>query len=287
MTNDISYQHKYQTIQAKIAHMKRYSSAYMRGNKVPITGLSSHFFFSINNRNYLYCYINKNACSPMKRLIAFLSTGSREKRTPQQVLEILHQNNLIQSLSKIPDNTEIFFIYRDPIERIFSLYKDKFILRRGNTGIFISYQKLTQNSPETASFNDFVEDYLRPFLYRRNKKNGPVIDRHALSLHDCLSPIKYDHAIEMSQLLAFSKTSFGDEIAESFFTKPINATKSAHIYSEYSGNITAEKLHKRYSATSELPDISSLISLEQKQTLLKLYTHDYKIISHLKNEVLQ
>ncbi len=53
-----------------------------------------------------------------------------------------------------------FFIYRDPFERVVSLFQNKLIMCAGNTDVFRDYKRVTGKYPAEATFTDFVFDYL-------------------------------------------------------------------------------------------------------------------------------
>ncbi len=89
-----------------------------------------HFTFELAGKRVVYCYIRKNASSAFKKLIVDCSPFSNLMKENENPIHFLYKYH--KSTAKDFSRADhIIFVYRDPIERILSLFKNKFIQQIG------------------------------------------------------------------------------------------------------------------------------------------------------------
>lgn len=218
-----------------------------------------------------YCYIRKNACSSFKRL--FLDMGEKAYRKEEwpRKIDYMIANQMMRS-ANAPDCDRIIFVYRDPVERIISLFKNKFIQRKGHEDIFRNYRDLTGVAPEQATFRHFVLDYLRP--------NFRSLDLHLLPQSWHLKRHFYTDAIPMGNLHARMIEIVGREIADRYFSKPTNTTQQSRAVDMTNCIETpANKLAAVYESSVAMPANNSFLDPEIRTRLEALYADDFHMIS--------
>lgn len=132
-----------------------------------------HLRLSLGGKTIAVAYIRKNACSALKKAAGY----------PPDV----NVSRLLGRfwLPPMPADATVF-IYRDPVERLASLYRNKVIQKRGADDITRRYRGAMGEAPST--FSKFVD-------FAALKK-----DPHCRPQSEHLLPIRYSHAIEMSDL---------------------------------------------------------------------------------------
>ena len=131
------------------------------------------------------------------------------------------------------------FVVRETMQRIISVYRNKFIQRRGNHDIFASYASRTGRDPELASFRDLVEDYLSHPL--------ASLDSHVWPQAGHLEPAVYSDAILLHDLHRRMSGIIGPELADRFFLKKVNSTSSEkNVVVEQAWSLPSRDLHAFY-----------------------------------------
>ena len=85
----------------------------------------THMHFTLQGKRFLYCYIRKNACTLMKKVILEAHRYSGyDWNTPFPFPRFAYKIRPWRSLKEFDC---IFFIYRDPVDRMASLFVNKFV----------------------------------------------------------------------------------------------------------------------------------------------------------------
>ena len=124
-----------------------------------------HFAFEANKKKIVYCYIRKNASSSFKRLMISRSPYKNKRKDFQSSLKFLSQFYAAKT-QQFEKFDHSIFVVRDPVDRILSVFKNKFVKKTGNIDIFESYARVTGKNPETATFSGFMTDYIGRSFFR-------------------------------------------------------------------------------------------------------------------------
>jgi len=161
-----------------------------------------HLGFSINGKQIGYAYIRKNGCSAFKKLLGFHPSTDVSKIS-----------ELYPFVSKRKYDA-IIFVWRDPIERLISLYKSKILENRGATDIINRYQLSMGTYP--SSFEEFVKFAVR------------WVDPHCIPQYTHLKRLRYTHAIPLQHLHQAMSHLIGKEHSGAF-ANPTNASSTIDL----------------------------------------------------------
>lgn len=231
-----------------------------------------HFHINAAGAEFIYCYIRKNACSAFKKLIVEHSQHRNSFSGQVGELTFLKKYHRVKSKAEISTYKHIIFIYRDPIERVASLFRNKFIMMDRNSDIFDSYRHVTGQNPETATFNEFVTLYLC--------QNMKKLDPHCRPQYAHLLPIRYTNAIPMRALYPTMTQIVGQEIADSYFKEKTNSSGGTE-YSEAASSTPAYVAHERWRRTHNVPSFHSLLTDHTERILKQIYVEDLMMIAML------
>lgn len=228
-----------------------------------------HLAFRAGGRKFLYCYIRKNACSSFKRLI--VSRSSRKDRLGRfpSRLEFMRHFHAPQKIDTSTCDHSIVII-RDPLDRVVSAWKNKFIQRNGHEDMFANYARVTGQDPETASFDDFMTRYIgRPF---------EALDIHVRPQSHDLAPVVYSDAVLLPDLHSHMTGLVGPRIADRFFLQPINSTSGpAAPDSAETWTRSASDLHAAFREHGTIPATRSFLTPAFRERVAALYADDYRI----------
>ena len=230
---------------------------------------SHHFKFEINQKSFAYCYIRKNACSAFKRLI--VSTSPFKNQIPDfpgtmRFLSKFHGT----SIPGINSADHSILVVRDPIDRLVSAYLNKFVQKAGHEDVASSYQRLCQQDPDQASFQDVV------FRYLDNPME--LVDSHFWAQSSYLAPTAYTDCIQISSLETHMRKIMGKEVSEEYFKKPINSSREfQELEIDDASKLTAAKLREIYLVSSQLPAPNCLVTPRLRQRISKIYAEDFRL----------
>jgi Sulfotransferase family len=177
-------------------------------------GTQAHFRFSHDGRHFAYCRIRKNGCSAMQRFVIATS--------PQRGLEFLRRHHAVASRRTLDAADGKVLIVRDPVERLKSVYANKFLQRKNCADIFASYRAVTGRAPQEASFEAFVFDYVA--------RLGTVgLDPHVWPQSWHLCDTLYDHVFRLEALRDGMAGIIGWRLARRFFHRKINRSPPVEL----------------------------------------------------------
>lgn len=136
-------------------------------------------------------------------------------RDAENEYDFLRRKHGIPKMKLLRAAKQRILIVRDPVERIQSLFVNKFIQRNANADIFDSYRLVTGRDPEKASFSDFVNEYV--------SRLGDVrLDPHTWPQHWHLCPIIYNRVFLLQDLAESMTEIVGKEMADMYFRDKVN-----------------------------------------------------------------
>jgi len=178
----------------------------------PIPGLDNrraagrgqtHLAFELGGKRIRYAYIRKNGCSAFKTAMGFAHDVRIGLIQPHQRCSLLRRRY---------DAT--IFVWRDPVERIVSLYRNKII--DDVNGEDIQRRLRAFAGTGRVDFDTFVDFCCR------------VGDPHCLPQAAHLKPLRYTHAIPLARLHEAMIGIVGTQAAVPF-ARPINASRHTPI----------------------------------------------------------
>lgn len=231
-----------------------------------------HFRVRAGDTEFVYCHIPKNACTAFKRLVMAHSEYRAHAPAYKRQLKFMKKYHAVRRPSRAARYEHIVFVYRDPIERAVSAFRNKFIMRWGPTDLFDSYRKVTGRDPEQATFDAYVDAYLSADMNR--------VDPHCRTQSDFLFPVKYSHAIPMSALHTEMARLLGAETADAYFKSKRNTSGDIE-YSDTLHDVSASELCRRWQATGEMPSRDSFLTDRTRAALERIYARDIAMLADI------
>lgn len=165
-------------------------------NRLSLQGGRLHLSFELGGRKTAHAYIRKNGCSAFKRALGFDPSTDVEAVASAYPYRRGHHDATI-------------FVWREPLERMVSLYKNKVLERKNAAYLLASYRETMGEEPST--FERFAE-------YACRER-----DPHCWRQRDHLMRLRYTHAIPLHRLHEAMCGIVGAEAAAPFALKA-NAT---------------------------------------------------------------
>jgi len=224
----------------------------------------AHYLIRVNKIDIAYSYIRKNACTTFKRFFVELSNNEKlENENALQFMERVHRADL----SQVAAANIRLCVLRDPVERMVSLFQNKFCVRSGHEDIFKSYQKITGRPAESASFSDFVNNYL--------SQDTDDLDPHCYSQYSHLMPVEYESVCQLKDLHAEMSNRLGATLGDRFFSQKLNKTEvSGETYGDFS-EIGSEDIRRM----GIVPPRKNLCNDVLANSIRRVYSADCEIMS--------
>lgn len=160
-----------------------------------------HLAFRLGDKHIAYAYIRKNGCSAFKRALGY---------DPSTDVEVVATDHAWR-----PGRYDAtIFVWREPLERVVSLYKNK-VLERSNAEHLIATYR-TAMGEEPSTFERFAE-----FVCMEK-------DPHCWRQRDHLRRLRYTHAIPLHRLHEAMCSIVGPQVAEPFALRA-NATRDQPV----------------------------------------------------------
>jgi len=261
--------------------LERIAKDHLRGRRRALGGENPHFWFYAGGHRYIYCYLYKNACTAFREFIAGTSPFKESAPKIGEKIYFLDEHHPICFEDQIRKTDRFIFVFRDPLLRIASLYKNKFIVGDGAEGIFQSVRDLSGLSPKQLSFADLVEDYISPNINKR-RRGLPIIERHFVPQRHALAPTRYFAALDLEDLEQELKRIMPDEEVKRYFKSKLNSTSDYMEYHEDVSRAPAKILSERYEKSGELPSDEALITDDLRARIEALYAVDAEMIRSIR-----
>lgn len=250
-----------------------------------------HYQLKVANKKILYAHIRKNASSQFRSIIN-RRTHPKYFLKPRNIIKYLiglspaDRNHIGGNMRyfKHPygepvegfEYDAIIFVYRDPLERLFSVFKNKFIDNINSDDIKYNFENLTCCRFERATFAHFV---------KYTSENPLLLDPHVIPQKAHLWEIDY-RPIKLDNLRGVMDEIIGSKDGEQLFGYKSNS-------SGQNGNLTEDKfepgslcdtpvcdLRKIRKEVEYLP-IKSFIGNEICSVVKTNYAQDYEMISRI------
>lgn len=225
-----------------------------------------HFQARVGDMRLSYCLIRKNACSAFKAYLLSKCPEDIREMGKRGTLKALREHER-RTPSWPPAESDIsIFVYRDPFDRVVSLFNNKFVEARGAQAIQRSFVKMTGERVEDTSFARFVTGYVAQ--YRRG------IDAHLRLQRGHLLPMRYTHAVPIRRLLPTMAGIIGEAEAQAYFGRPENAASSPKAALPGASTMPVAALRKVHAESGVLPDAASLLTDELRAVIARIYRRD-------------
>lgn len=236
-----------------------------------------HYAFGHNGQQCLYAFIRKNASSAIAEFLEPKLPSRLAKNS--DIMRRLHLGFAAKQRSQLDRCQCRFFIYRDPLERLVSLFNNKFVQnlyqdQSDLESLLINFEHITKTRYVDATFSDFVRVYLQ--RYFRLFSNRWLLDAHVVPQADHLWPVYYTHVVRFEHLHEDISIVLGKDTADEFFSRKVNST-STRRYEDPSSDTTVSDLRRRFTETGELPSLRAYISDELEVIIRNLYAIDYEL----------
>ena len=242
----------------------------LKGLRLRLTGRGGypHYRFQVGGRRFLYCYVRKNACSAFKELI--LHCHGAQVPPDVRPIDVMDDVARADGAALRTGNDHVVMVYRDPVERIVSLYLNKMVQRVGAEDLLANYRQVTGTDPDGASFDDFVTGYLRPQF--------GDLDLHAVPQRWHMLPIVYTDVISIRHLDRAMNGLIGPDLARRYFGRPVNQTRAeTHVEDPDAWDKPAGRLHDVWRKTGVLPRPGGFRTPPIESRLRSLYAADYEL----------
>lgn len=230
----------------------------------------NHFALQVGDLMLGYCYIRKNACSSFKKMFLDLSPPENERREKDRPIDFMRRHHRMAE-ADLAKCDHLIFVYRDPKQRVLSMFRNKFIANVGAEDIHRHYQRLEKRDAEDTNFRDFVESYLH--------KSFKTLDRHVQPQKMHLRRAVYTDVIPMEHLHAHMTGVLGAELAGKYFQQPVNRTSDIALRPiEDAAERPIKDIRQIFRDQNYMPDDASLLPADLDATLTARYAMDYDII---------
>lgn len=225
--------------------------------------MSSHFRFEIEGTSVSYCYIRKNGCSAFKQLMADLANFDNSRRG---AIDLMHERFGVQRIEDVSSAQWRVFVYRSPLDRIVSLFRNKLIMQEGASDFIHDFEQVSGMQAQETSFSTFVSRYLQ----------ARPSDPHTWAQRDHLLPVDYNAACTLQTLERTMSAVLGPALAHRYFAKPANAS-SEKLHDDPSFDTPVRVLRERWARSGELPSAKGLVDDVIEGAVNRLYGGDHRL----------
>ncbi|MCK7546299.1 sulfotransferase family protein [Marinobacter bryozoorum] len=226
--------------------------------------------------SFFYTHIRKNASTSFKKLFQVLYPGVCPGDLPS--IGCMTQNAQVKGLT--PGEIEQkfatrLFVYRDPIERVFSVYKNKLIQQDGAEDLLARLETVAGRDPALLTFDEFVHE----FVSLLETERWSEVDGHLYPQVWHLLPITYNKVICMDNVYAEMLDLLPAGVCDEVFKEPSNSTTRGSVPLRWADpDCPAVYFRKKYARHKALPSLSQLITPTTETRLREIYADDYQMI---------
>ncbi|WP_177345198.1 sulfotransferase family 2 domain-containing protein [Pseudomonas sp. CC6-YY-74] len=237
---------------------------------------SPDFVFQGEGVSFFYTYIRKNASTSFKKLFKVLHPGL----CPGDIPSLGCMAKYAQVRDLTPEEidrsfADKVFVYRDPIDRAFSVYKNKLIQQDGAEDLLGRLSKSVQRDAGLLTFDDFVNEYVS--LLETDRWED--VDGHLYPQSWHLLPITYNKVITMDSLYAEMRELLPEALCNEVFLEPTNSTTKGAVPLEMCDvNCPAVYFQKKYAEFKALPTLEQVLTPAAEARLKEIYADDYRIL---------
>ena len=220
----------------------------------------------------------------MKKFIFSQSPHRNSTKIAHQNLKFLEKYHKIAHVLNNKDANYNIFIYRDPLDRLISLYLNKFIVKSLENDVAKLFESTFNTPAKLATFEDFIMKFSK---IAKIEKNG-----HFHSHYDTLGRFNYNAVIEFKQIKADFLMIMPDKYVEKYFSSPINKSDfSASTLSDSTdpflkfgsdvGAVPAEELRQCFAIHGKTPPRDRFASPARADRVREIYAVDYALSERL------
>lgn len=238
-----------------------------------------NFLFEGEGVSFFYTYIRKNASTSFKLLFQELYPDACPGELPS--IGCMAQHAQVKGLE--PDEIDQrfatkLFVYRDPIERVFSVYKNKLIQIDGAEDLLKRLEKVVGRDPALLTFDEFVHEYVVLLETERWEE----VDGHLYPQVWHLLPITYNKVIRMGNAYQEMRELLPKELCDKVFKEPSNSTtKGSTPLAFCDPDCPAIYFRKKYARAKALPTLQQVLTPATEARLRDIYAEDYRMIEEV------
>lgn len=237
---------------------------------------SPDFYFQGEGVSFFYTYIRKNASTSFKKLFQAMHPGLCPGKLPSIGCMAKHIQVKDVTPEEIDEGFALkIFIYRDPIERVFSVFKNKLIQQDGAEDLLATLEGVVKRDVGLITFDDFVNEYVSLLETERWQD----VDGHLYPQVWHLQPVTYNKVIPMGSVYEEMSKILPESLCKKAFSEPQNSTtKGSNQLEGCNVDTPVVYLQRKYSKDKAFPAIDSLLSEATKSRLKEIYADDYRMI---------
>lgn len=230
----------------------------------------------------MYTYIRKNASTSFKKLFQEIYPNACAGDIPS--IHCMLEHAQIKGLT--PEEVDQrfstkLFIYRDPVDRVFSVYKNKLIQQDGAEDLLSGLKKVVERDPALLTFDEFVQEYVELL----DTKRWQEVDGHLYPQVWHLLPITYNKVIRMDNVYQEMRGLLSKELCDRVFKDPSNSTTKGSVPLSWAEpDCPAIYFRKKYAQGKALPSLIQLLTPVTEARLRAVYADDYRMIEEIEGK---
>lgn len=240
---------------------------------------SPDFLFKGERVPFFYTYIRKNASTSFKLLFQELYPDACPGDLPS--LRCMAEYAQVKELTPEEIDQRFatkLFVYRDPIERVFSVYKNKLIQMDGAEDLLKRLEKVVGRDPALLTFDEFVHEYV---VLLENER-WEEVDGHLYPQVWHLLPITYNKVIRMDNVYQEMRELLPEELCDKVFKEPSNSTTRGSTPLFFCDpDCPAIYFRKKYARAKALPTLQQVLTPATEARLRDIYAEDYRMIGEV------
>lgn len=246
---------------------------------------SPDFLFEGEEVAFFYSYIRKNASTSFKKLFLELYPDACPGDLP--TIRCMAEHAQVKGLTPEEIDQRFatkLFVYRDPIDRVFSVYKNKLIQQDGAEDLLRRLEKVAGRDPALLTFEEFVHEYVVLLETERWEE----VDGHLYPQVWHLLPITYNKVIRMDNVYQAMQELLPAELCDQVFKEPSNSTTKGSVpLARADPDCPAIYFRKKYAQGKALPSLSQLLTPATEARLREVYAEDYRMIEEVEGKPAQ
>lgn len=243
---------------------------------------SPDFLFEGEEIAFFYSYIRKNASTSFKKLFQALYPDACPGDLPS--IRCMAEHAQVKGLTPEEIDQRFatkLFVYRDPIDRVFSVYKNKLIQQDGAEDLLRRLEKVAGRDPALLTFDEFVHEYVVLLETERWEE----VDGHLYPQVWHLLPITYNKVIRMDNVYQEMRELLPEELCDQVFKEPSNSTTKGSVPLAWADpDCPAIYFRKKYAQGKALPSLSQLLTPATEARLREVYADDYRMIEEVEGK---
>lgn len=245
---------------------------------------SPDLLFESKGVSFFYTYIRKNASTSFKKLFKAMYPDTCPEEVP--TIRCMAEHAKVKGLTfeEIDQRFDTkLFVYRDPIERVFSVYKNKLIQQDGAEDLLRRLEKVVGRDPALLTFDEFVHEYVALLQTERWEE----VDGHLYPQVWHLLPITYNKVIRMDAVYQEMRELLPAELCDQVFKAPSNSTTRGSVpLAEADPKSSASYFRDMFARNKALPMLKQVLTAGTEARLREIYASDYRMIAEVEEQAM-